>query len=91
MSVAVKASVAILATGLCMNLVTASPAPNNRCRYLPEDPQWPSDRDWTALNRTVGGNLIRGVPLAQTACYGLAADQAVCKKLQNGWMDIEQL
>ncbi|KAI8932193.1 hypothetical protein NX059_011073 [Plenodomus lindquistii] len=90
MSVAMKASIAILATSLCMTLVTAAPTATSRCRYLPGDPQWPSDGDWSALNRTVGGNLIRGVPLAQSACYGRTADAAVCTKLQSGWMDMEQ-
>jgi hypothetical protein len=86
-----KNSVAILATGICVTLVTASPAPNRRCRYLPEDPEWPSDQDWATLNRTTGGNLIRGVPLAQTPCYGITASQAACSKLQDDWMLLEQL
>jgi hypothetical protein len=47
------------------------------CYYLPTDPQWPSDAQWNSLNTTVGGKLIRGVPLARP-CYGPNVDPARC-------------
>lgn len=59
-------------------------------RYLPGDAEWPSERDWQELNNTVGGNLIRGVPLAQP-CYGETADAQECSRIQNDWAQIDPL
>lgn len=57
----------------------------NACRFLPGDRQWPSVEDWNQLNRTVGGRLIRGVPLAQP-CYGADRDAQACTRLQQNWV-----
>jgi hypothetical protein len=77
--------VAILADSLCL-LAAAAPQLNRLYRYLPGDPEWPNDQDWAALNKTVGGNLIKGVPLAQP-CYGDEANKTECLKIQNDWAD----
>ena len=57
----------------------------NTCRYLPGDSEWPSEDDWNQLNTTVGGRLIRSVPLAQP-CYGPNRDAQACAKLQQEWV-----
>lgn len=57
----------------------------NTCRYLPEDPQWPTDEDWIQLNKTIGGRLARGTPLAQS-CHHPALDNAACAKVQSEWV-----
>ncbi|KAH6842950.1 hypothetical protein B0I37DRAFT_407895 [Chaetomium sp. MPI-CAGE-AT-0009] len=80
-------SCAILATIASAALAAAAPSPTPQCRYVPEDPQWPSVKDWNELNRTVGGSLIRGVPLAHS-CYGPGANEVQCSNFQNTWMDI---
>ncbi|KAI0386970.1 hypothetical protein F5Y04DRAFT_288775 [Hypomontagnella monticulosa] len=54
------------------------------CRYLPGDSQWPSDEQWSRLNSTVGGRLIRGVPMAQP-CYGPNSDPTTCAQIQDNW------
>lgn len=81
-----KCSVAILAVGLPL-LAAPTPQFNRTYRYLPEDPEWPSDQDWATLNKTVDGNLIKGVPLAQP-CYGAEANETECLKIQNDWAEI---
>ncbi|KAK4240549.1 hypothetical protein C8A03DRAFT_13153 [Achaetomium macrosporum] len=55
-----------------------------RCRYLPGDALWPSAAEWQALNRSVGGRLIAGQPLAQV-CYGSNRDKAACERLRSQW------
>ena len=60
----------------------------NACRFLPGDPQWPSDKDWRKLNQTVGGRLIRGIPLAQP-CHTPALDLDACVKIQQQWVSTE--
>ncbi|KAF2993290.1 hypothetical protein E8E14_000402 [Neopestalotiopsis sp. 37M] len=56
-------------------------------RFLPGDSRWPTDSEWAALNQTVGGNLIRGVPLAQD-CYGSNANEEKCLIIQDEWAEI---
>jgi hypothetical protein len=81
-----KCFVAILAVDFALQ-AAAAPQLNRSYRYLPGDPEWPSDQDWATLNQTVGGTLIRGVPLAQS-CYGAEANETECLKIQNDWADI---
>lgn len=72
---------------------TASTAAKTQCRYLPGDKAWPNQNTWNELNRTVGGRLIAGKPLAQP-CYGsdiTASDAARCTELQNEWTELSPL
>ena len=67
-----------------------APAERNRthtfnCRYLPGDSHWPTEEEWSQLNRTIGGRLIRGVPLAQS-CHSPGLEKAACTKVQNEWV-----
>ena len=57
------------------------------CRYLPGDAGWPSEEEWSSLNDTVGGRLIRGTPLAQS-CYGSSLDPAACTALQDDYVKV---
>ncbi|PQE19472.1 6-hydroxy-D-nicotine oxidase protein [Rutstroemia sp. NJR-2017a WRK4] len=66
------------------NKSTKAPA----CRYMPGDAGWPSEDDWEKLNKTIGGKLIRGVPLAQP-CYGPGYDPTICTTLANEWNEQE--
>ena len=57
----------------------------NACRYLPGDPGWPTDEDWSWLNSTIESRLILGTPLAQS-CYAPTLDVNACAKLQQEWV-----
>jgi hypothetical protein len=81
-----KYLLAILAVGLPY-LAAAASQLNRSYRYLPGDPEWPSDQDWAILNKTVGGNLIKGVPVAQP-CYGVEANKTECLQIQNEWVEL---
>ncbi|KAJ5811086.1 FAD-binding domain-containing protein [Penicillium robsamsonii] len=80
-----------IAAILCV-LSSALAAPTNEkaqeatCRYLPGDAGWPTDAEWSNLNSTIGGRLIRGTPLAQR-CYGSDYDPAACAALQEDWIE----
>ncbi|KAK4223157.1 hypothetical protein QBC38DRAFT_488250 [Podospora fimiseda] len=68
--------------------VDSSPTGGRRapaCRYIPGDSEYPSEATWSRLNRTVGGRLIRGEPLASSVCYGITANAAACAALQQKW------
>lgn len=73
-------------------LPLASAAPRNEwtrapaCRYLPGDAGWPTDGEWSELNSTIGGRLIRGTPLAQS-CYESDYDATSCASLQTNWTE----
>ncbi|EON65973.1 hypothetical protein W97_05215 [Coniosporium apollinis CBS 100218] len=43
-------------------------ASSTECKCTPSDHCWPSDDDWSTLNDTLSGRLIRGVPPA-SVCY----------------------
>ncbi|KAL4735442.1 hypothetical protein BDV11DRAFT_211995 [Aspergillus similis] len=60
------------------------PTTNGTCRYLPNDPQWPSSEEWQQLNNSVGGRLIRGIPLA-SPCHGGEYNETTCGTLQESW------
>lgn len=81
----------VVATAATLSFIhTASAIPHHirsaptPCHYLPGDAGWPSVAEWNALNRTVGGNLIRGVPLAQP-CFAPYLDLAACAIVQANW------
>lgn len=60
------------------------------CKYIPGDVGWPTTSDWDALNMTVGGRLIRNVPVAQvchTAGTFAAYDKEACEQLARDWQD----
>lgn len=50
-----------------LSLSTASLASLN-CKVSPADPTWPSSEEWSALNRSIGGVLIKTAPVA-SSCY----------------------
>jgi hypothetical protein len=71
-----------------LHSVLAVPQPrqyeNATCHHLPGDAEWPSDNDWKALNSSIRGKLIRGVPLAQP-CYNPDFNAAACAKIREDW------
>lgn len=62
------------------------------CRTFPGDADWPTDADWSALNATVGGALIKPVPRAAVCHLDWPAhyDEEKCKALIAEWNDYDQ-
>ncbi|CAG8060202.1 unnamed protein product [Penicillium olsonii] len=47
---------------------TATAWARRECKNSPDSPAWPSSEDWLALNRSIGGHLIKTAPVA-SSCY----------------------
>ena len=58
------------------------------CNQTPDSSCWPSDSDWAALNKTLGGALIRGVPPG-SVCYPNQPNYntAACQVALARWSD----
>ncbi|KAF5026926.1 hypothetical protein F66182_956 [Fusarium sp. NRRL 66182] len=72
----------------CAMLIRASTCQSTdaeRCRYLPTDAEWPSNRVWNELNTTVGGRLISTIPLA-AVCHDPIYDAVKCEAIRNDWV-----
>ncbi|KAI2907944.1 CAZyme family AA7 [Aspergillus niger] len=56
------------------------------CKCSPSDPCWPSTDQWTSLNQTVSGRLIRAVPAA-SVCYPNEPNYnpAACTSVLGNW------
>lgn len=54
------------------------------CRFLPGDLLWPAEFEWKLLNLTVGGRLIKTVPLG-SPCHDPTYDAAKCTDYQSKW------
>src|ERR1700761_4227169 len=56
------------------------------CKVTPDSPNWPSVSDWTNLNQTLGGALLRPDPPA-AACHKehSAYDSQVCRQIRARW------
>lgn len=55
---------------------------------VPDDPCWPSDNEFSALNETVSGKLIRGVPPG-AVCYPERPefDVTACDYVLTHWLN----
>ncbi|KAK4159965.1 6-hydroxy-D-nicotine oxidase [Cladorrhinum sp. PSN259] len=63
--------------------------PGTRCKCYPGDRCWPSNNEWAALNRTVGGRLVSAIPPG-AVCYdsfeGIPTrDPAKCAQVASQW------
>lgn len=60
------------------------------CRTFPGDRDWPSDLQWSALNKTVDGRLIKTIPIG-APCHnnfpGVRFSQSACDAVKAGWHD----
>ncbi|KAG5951673.1 hypothetical protein E4U53_002543 [Claviceps sorghi] len=62
---------------------------SGRCRCRPWEKCWPSHAQWSALNESMQGSLVRTRPAA-SVCHGSDYDAAACANLTNlvvdsGW------
>ncbi|KAL7622395.1 hypothetical protein AAE478_007899 [Parahypoxylon ruwenzoriense] len=61
---------------------TASPVYDGPdCRAYPGTPEWPLAEEWSRLNRSLGGALVRGIPPAAVCYDGPYKDEAACNWL----------
>ncbi|KAH8906671.1 FAD binding domain-containing protein [Coniochaeta sp. PMI_546] len=72
------------------SLVLASSVAAKECHCLPEDGDgcWPSVDKWNALNTTVGGRLVKVVPIG-AVCHDPTYDEAACTALRTNWDEVE--
>ncbi|CCF36587.1 FAD/FMN-containing isoamyl alcohol oxidase MreA [Colletotrichum higginsianum] len=56
------------------------------CRCFPGDPCWPTDSHWTKLNSTLGGRLIRTVPIG-APCHDPNYNEEACQAVRAAWND----
>lgn len=77
---------------LLLTLATVAaewPQNDQKCRYIPGDAGWPSQKDWQRLNATVGGRLTATVPLAHV-CHDSrlfpAYNETACAALREAFI-----
>ncbi|KAK7911691.1 hypothetical protein PG985_014172 [Apiospora marii] len=58
----------------------------SHCHVLPGDQDWPSTPAWDTLNTTIGGKLIKTVPIG-TVCHSPGYNEVACQELQNKWSE----
>jgi hypothetical protein len=60
------------------------------CHCLPEDLDgcWPSVDKWNNLNSTVGGRLVKVVPIG-AFCHDPTYDETACTTLKANWDEVE--
>lgn len=87
LGVALTSAVALFAAAW----ITGSPSftPQARtCRCFPGDECWPSSAEWASFNQTLGGKLLRTVPVA-SPCHdtfpGVSYDADACADVQANW------
>lgn len=85
---------AALSDGLTLETshYSARSTANVSCRYLPGDAGYPDQNTWEALNQTIEGRLIQGIPLARV-CYGSGAKAlaAECSAIKQSWSTVDPL
>jgi hypothetical protein len=59
--------------------------PEAECRYTPADKAWPSVSEWTKFNETLGGALLKPLPLASVCYEGPNYNAVRCGQLKNSW------
>lgn len=68
---------------LC-SLITASPAPHQRCKG--GDACWPSPQEWEAFNSSINGLLIHSYPSA-AVCHRDQYSEELCAVAKEHWTD----
>jgi hypothetical protein len=76
-----KFSTAIFIATTFSTTALAAVASKADCRCTPEQACWPVESQWAALNQTVGGKLIKGVPPA-AVCHEPNYNEEQCEKVK---------
>ncbi|RYP42271.1 hypothetical protein DL767_000435 [Monosporascus sp. MG133] len=75
----------MILSGLCLLPLAVATTEDKTCKCFPGDACWPSKQDWDAFNDTVGGRLIKTVPLG-SPCHDPNYDEVLCNELASQWM-----
>ncbi|OQE00370.1 hypothetical protein PENVUL_c053G00023 [Penicillium vulpinum] len=72
---------------LLVGATSAKPNPTSpsQCRCMPTDSCWPSVKEWSRFNSTVGGRLVKTVPLA-SPCHAPSYNATECQYIQDQWV-----
>ncbi|KAI3615878.1 fad binding domain protein [Moniliophthora roreri] len=54
------------------------------CRILPTDDAWPSSDVWDTFNHTIGGRLIKTVPIG-SPCHDPTFNEEQCNMVRQNW------
>ncbi|KAF2678710.1 6-hydroxy-D-nicotine oxidase [Lentithecium fluviatile CBS 122367] len=72
---------AVLASCASASVVASK---EQECKCFPSEACWPSESEWSKFNATVGGRLIKTVPLG-SPCHDPNYDAAKCEALTSQW------
>jgi hypothetical protein len=64
---------------------TGDDPPEEECKLLPEDEDWPEEDEWAKFNDTLAGALLKPLPLANVCYAGSHYDALVCAGLRGQW------
>lgn len=67
-------------------VAAAAASQTSHCRCRPDEPCWPSQEDWFALNKTIQGNLVAVRPVA-SVCHEDEYNLQACKAVTGLWSD----
>ncbi|PLB48490.1 FAD-binding domain-containing protein [Aspergillus steynii IBT 23096] len=66
-------------------LLTAARYAYAECKCTPSDDCWPTQSEWSSLNKTVKGKLIANKPLALPCYKGADYDAQLCETVTANW------
>ncbi|KAI1075204.1 hypothetical protein F5B20DRAFT_585609 [Whalleya microplaca] len=75
------------------SMIKTSKNDTPRCRISPDDPAWPSETEWSRLNTSIDGVLLKPKPAAAVCYQGPDFDSEQCQFLVNSaaqtrfWLD----
>ncbi|KAI1641131.1 isoamyl alcohol oxidase [Biscogniauxia mediterranea] len=75
-------------TAAALSALSPALAASDDCRCFPGDACWPSEETWSSFNSTVGGKLIKTVPIG-SVCHDPQYDEEACEALKAVWLDPE--
>jgi hypothetical protein len=58
---------------------------STKCRNIPGDDGWPALQEWSALNASVSGRLIKTTPAAHV-CHDPTYNAEACEALNSTWI-----
>ncbi|POS73269.1 hypothetical protein DHEL01_v208343 [Diaporthe helianthi] len=65
---------------------SAAVLPGPKCKSTPSDASWPSTAEWTSLNASIDGRLLRTVPAASSCWPGNPFGSTIdCQNVRDGW------
>ncbi|GKZ23184.1 hypothetical protein AbraIFM66951_000728 [Aspergillus brasiliensis] len=70
----------------CLSLIVLPALAAANCKTAPGDAAWPSVEEWSALNQSIGGTLIRTTPAASSCYAGNPLGSSYnCSSVKDHW------